>query len=112
MKVLNLPIDILGCHTEGPPKRKLVLTCHVTNPMEFDLCILDAWIKVETISGLKLAEGKLFQSMYNRVDPAIIPPKENGSGAFHIELLSKVLQNIEEQRAGGDVIFLFSSRVF
>jgi hypothetical protein len=111
MRVASLPISVLDLHAERPPRRQLVLTCSVTNSASFDICILDAWVKVEALDGLKLAEGKLFQSMHNRVDPAIISPEKSGLGAFHIDLPAQVLQHIEERRAGGDVKLLFSSRV-
>ena len=111
MRVSSLPISIVDLYAERPPRRKLELTCRVTNPASFEICILDAWIKVEALDGLKLAEGKLFQSMHKRAGPAIIPPRENGLGAFHIDLPAQVLQHIEERRAGGDVKLLLSSRV-
>jgi len=111
VSVGNLPIHIVDLIAERPPRRKLKLTCNVTNTTSCDICILDAWIDVMAIDSLKLAEGKLFQSMHNRVDPAIIEAGGKGLGAFHIELPARVLQNIEERRAGGDVKLLFFSRV-
>lgn len=87
------------------------LSCKVTSPASFDICILDAWVKVETLSGLKVAEGKLFHPFYNRINPAVIPAKQDGSGAFTIELSAAVLRDIEERRAGGDIKLAISSRV-
>jgi len=107
----NLPLVVLNIHAEGPPKRKLELACHVTNPTSHDICILDAWVEVEVLQGLKIADGKIFQSMHRRIDPAAIPAGENGLGALHIELPDQVLQHIEERRAGGDVTIRISSRV-
>lgn len=111
MNVPNLPISVLNLHAQRPPRRQLEISCHITNPASFDICILDVWIEVEGLNGLKLAGGKLFQSMHNRVDPAIIPSGKNGLGAIHIDLPVQVLQHIEERRAGGDVKLLLSSRV-
>jgi hypothetical protein len=111
MKVPNLPITVLNHRAERPPRRQLEISCHITNPASFDICILDVWIKVEALNGLTLAEGKLFQSMHNRVDPAIISSGQNGLGAIHVDLPVQVLQHIEERRAGGDVKLLLSSRI-
>ncbi len=111
MNVPNLPISVLNLHAERPPRRQLEVSCRITNPASFDICILDAWAKVETLNGLKLAEGKIFQSMHKRIDPAIIPSGKDGLGAIHIDLPTQVLHHIEERRAGGDVKLLLSSRV-
>lgn len=111
MKIPSLLINVQGLYADQPPRRQLVLTCEITNSAPFDICILDAWVKVEALNGLKLTEGKLFQSMHNRVDPAIIPQREAGLGSFHIDLPPQVLQRIEEQRAGGDVKLFISSKV-
>jgi hypothetical protein len=111
MSVPSLPMSVLNLDAERPPKRQLEVSCRITNPASFDICILDVWAKVETLSGLKLAEGKIFQSMYNRIDPAVIPPGKDGLGAIHIDLPMQVLHHIEERRAGGDVKLRLSSRV-
>ena len=111
MTMCMLPISILNCRAEPPPMRELELECQVTNPTQCDICILDAWVEVEASNGLKLAEGKVFKSMYNRTDPAIIPRGEKGLGSFHIHLSSQTLHDIEEQRVDGDVKLVFSSRV-
>ncbi|MFB3886926.1 MAG: hypothetical protein ACE144_17005 [Thermodesulfobacteriota bacterium] len=107
----DLPVTVTECHAEPPPKRKLELTCNVTNPAAFDICILDAWVRVGALDGLIIAEGRLFQSMHNRVDPAIIASGKQGQGAFHIELPAAVMHHIEQRRAGGDVKLRFYSRV-
>jgi len=91
--------------------RKLELECQIANPTQCDICILDAWVEVETLNGLKLAEGKLFKAMYNKVDPAIIPLGEKGLGSFNIQLPAQALHDIEERRVDGDVKLIFSSRV-
>jgi len=113
MKIPNLLINVQELYADQPPRRQLVLTCNITNSASYDICILDAWVKVEALNSLKLTEGKLFQSMHNSVDPAIIPQRKDGigSGSFHIDLPPQVLQRIEEQRAGGDVKLFISSRV-
>jgi hypothetical protein len=111
MTVPSLPIRVLDLYAERPPRRWLRISCNIANPTPSDICILDAWVRVEALQGLKLAEGKLFQPMYNRVDPAVIPSGKEGLGAFHVDLLPQVLEHIEEQRAGGDVKLLLSSRV-
>uniref|UniRef100_A0A832M3E1 Uncharacterized protein n=1 Tax=Oscillatoriales cyanobacterium SpSt-402 TaxID=2282168 RepID=A0A832M3E1_9CYAN len=111
MKTLTLPIKVFDFYAEPPPRRQLKIACEITNTASFDICILDAWIIVETLNGLKLAEGKIFQTMHNRVDPAIIPSGKSGLGAIHIDLPVQVLQHIEERRAGGDIKLLLSSRV-
>jgi hypothetical protein len=112
MKIPNLPVEIIRYYAEPPPQRKLMLTCNVTNSASFDICILDAWVRVEALNGLLLTEGRIFQAMHNRVDPAIIPAGKQGLGAFHIELPTQVIYYIEQRRAGGDVQFKLSSRVF
>ena len=111
MNIDNLPVHIVEVIAEGPPRRKLVLNCRVTNPVSCDICILDVWVDVIAINGLRLAAGKLFYSMHNRTDPAIIEAGAKGLGAFDIELPACVLQHIEERRAGGDVKLQFLSRV-
>jgi len=111
MKIPNLPLAILEIRAQGPPKRKLEIACHVTNPSTHDICILDAWAEVEVLHGLKIADGKIFQSLHNRVDPATITVGGNGLGVFHIELSDQALRHIEERRAGGDVTIRISSRV-
>lgn len=111
MKVPILSIDVFEMRAEGPPRRQLELRCNVTNPASFDICILDAWVTVKTLNELKIAEGNLFYSMHNRIDPAVIPAGKKGLGAFIIELPAAVLQYIEERRAGGDIELVLSSRV-
>jgi hypothetical protein len=91
--------------------RKLILNCWVTNSTSYDICILDVWVDVMAINSLRLAVGKLFYCMHNRIDPAIIKAGTKGLGAFHIELPACVLEHIEERRAGGDVKLQFLSRV-
>ena len=111
MKVSDLPVTVTSHYAEPTPKRKLKLECRVSNPASFDICILDAWLRAEALNGLLLAEGRLFQSMYNRVDPAIIPAGKYGLGAFHIDLEPQVIHHIEQRRAGGDVKLVLYSRV-
>jgi hypothetical protein len=111
IKIPGLPIIVVNLAAHHPPRRALEISCDVRNPASFDICILDAWVKVEVLGGLKIAEGKIFQTMHNRVDPAIIVTGKTGLGAFHIELPGHILQSIEERRAGGDVKLLVSSRV-
>jgi hypothetical protein len=107
----NLPVVIQRLYAEPPPRRKLKFECRITNPASFDICILDAWVRLEALNGLLVAEGKIFQSMHNRVDPAIIPAGKHGIGAFHVDLPTHVIHQIEQRRTGGDVKLVFSSRV-
>lgn len=111
MKVPRLHISIVELRAERPPKRQLEISCNITNPASFDICIVDSWVKVEALNGLKLAEGRLFHSVHNRVDPAIIAARSDGLGAFIIELPAVILHHIEERRAGDDIKLVFSSRV-
>lgn len=111
IQVPNLPVIIQRIYAEPPPRRKLKLECSVTNPAPFDICILDAWVRLEALNGLLVAEGKIFQSMHARVDPATIPAGKYGLGAFHVELPAPVIHHIEQRRGGGDVKLVFSSRV-
>jgi hypothetical protein len=111
IKLPGLPISVLNIRAHHPPTRALEISCDIRNPAPFDISILDAWIGIETDGGLRIAEGKIFQTMHNRVDPAIIPTRGTGLGAFHIPLPAHVLGCIEEQRAGADVKLLLSSRV-
>jgi hypothetical protein len=111
IKIPALPITVVNLHAHQPPRRLLEISCNISNPTSFDVCILDAWVKVEALGGLKIAEGKIFQTMHNRVDPAIIPRGKTGLGAFNITLPAAVLKCMEERRAGGDVKLWVSSRV-
>lgn len=109
--ITHLPIKILGHYAEAPPKRKLELRCSVTNPGAVPICIMDAWVRVEAMNGMVLADGKIFQSMSNRADMAMILPGKDGMGAFHIELSSEAMYRIEQGRGGADIKLTFSSRV-
>ena len=111
IKIPALPITVLNLYAHHPPRRLLEISCNISNPTSFDICILDAWVKIESLGSLRIAEGKIFQTMHNRVDPAIIPTGKTGLGAFKIALPADVLKYIEERRAGGDVKLCVSSRV-
>lgn len=110
MSIPHLPIAVFEHFTERPPKRKLKLGCHVTNPASFNICILDSWIRVEAFN-VVLAEGRIFQHLHTKVNPAIIQPGKEGLGYLHIELPAQVLQSLEGKRAGGDVTLAFYSQV-
>jgi hypothetical protein len=111
MAFSSLPVDIIEVRAEGLPRRQLVFSCHVSNPGELDICILDAWVTVQGVQGLKIAEGRLFHAMHDRVHPAVIKAGDKGLGALVIDLPPIVLRSVEARRAGGDVELLFSSRV-
>jgi hypothetical protein len=72
---------------------------------------MDAWVKAVAMNGMGLAEGKIFQSMNNRADPALILPGKEGMGAFHIELSSESMHKIEQERGGSDFKLTVYSRV-
>lgn len=109
--ITHLPIRILGHYAEAPPKRKLELRCSVTNPGAVPICIMDTWVRVEAMNGMVLADGKIFQSMNNRADMAMILPGKEGMGAFHIDLSSEAMHKIEQVRRGSDFKLTISSRV-
>jgi hypothetical protein len=109
--IAHLPIKILGHYAEAPPKRKLGLRCSITNPGAVAICIMDAWVRVDAMTGMVLADGKIFQSLNNRVDSAIIPPGKEGMGVFHIDLSSDAMYRIDQGRGGADLKLTFSSRV-
>ncbi len=111
IKIPALPITVVNLYAHQPPRRLLEIYCNISNPTSFDICILDAWVNIASLGGLKIAEGKIFQTMHNRVDPAIIPAGKTGQGAFNIALPADVIKYIEERRAGGDVKLWVSSRV-
>jgi len=62
MKVPNLPITVFDLRAERPPRRQLEISCHITNPASFDICILDVWIEVKAFNGLRLAECNMGRS--------------------------------------------------
>lgn len=111
IEIVGLPITFGKLYAQQPPRRLLEIFCNISNPTSFDICILDAWVKIESLGGLKIAGGKIFQTMHNRVDPAIIPKGKTGLGAFNIALPADVIKYIEERRAGGDVKLYITSRV-
>jgi HEPN domain-containing protein len=111
MDVLRLPITIDTLYARGLPRRQLELSCTVKNPAPFDICILDAWIKVQAFTGLNLAEGKLFHPQYALASPAVTHSREECSGVITIELPPTVLHQIEARRAGGDITLRILSRV-
>ena len=78
--ITHLPVEILGHYAEATPKRNLLLRCRVTNPGSIPIYIMDAWVKVAAMNGTVLADGKIFQSLNNRVGPAIILPTKEGMG--------------------------------
>ncbi len=107
----HLPVRILDYYAEAPPKRKLELRCSVTNPGTVPICIMDAWVTVGTMNGMVLADGKIFQSLNNRADLAMILPGKEGMGAFHIDLSSEAMHKIEQARGGSDFKLTVYSRV-
>ena len=111
MYIRNLPIQIINICAEGLPKRNLLITCDYTNPSEFDICLLDAWVTIKVFHGEIIANGKIFQSLNDMDSHAIVPSMKTGQGEFHIELNNTILHHIEKVRAGGDISLLFESRV-
>ncbi len=93
------------------PTHQLEISCRITNPAQHDLCILDIWARIEALSGLRLAEGKVFQTMYNRVDLAVIEAGKEGRAKCLIDLLPRLLNELEQRRVGGDVTLHISSRI-
>jgi hypothetical protein len=73
--------------------------------------VLDAWLNVETANGLRLAEGRLFYTLHNLVDPAVIPAGGHALASIIIPLPPLTLQQIEQRRAGTDLILRVHSRV-
>jgi hypothetical protein len=110
MAVTPLMIKITQVKVGKPPRRFLELDCQVMNQGTSSVCILDAWLRVQGNQDL-VAEGRLFCPHHNRVDPAIIPAHATGNGVILIELPTPVLQRIEKNRNGLDVVLSFSSRV-
>lgn len=104
-------IDIIEIRATCSPKRQLELICRVANTAPLPIFIIDAWVKVKALNGLVLADGRIFHTMHNRADPAIIPPGASGSGSFVIVMPDFVINSIEQRRAGGDIDLVLSSRV-
>ncbi len=111
MRIQRLITSIFDVQVDRLPIRQLKLLCEVNNPESFDICIFDSWVTIEAFSGLKLAEGRIFHSMHNSIDPATIPKNKSIQGAFVFELSPMVLHCIEEHRAGGDINLIITSRV-
>lgn len=111
MEIQKLFIKVVRLDASGPPRRQLELTCNVKNQAPFDICILDAWITVATLDGLRLADGKLFHLHFPISSLAIIRSGQECPGVIIIELPSMVLNQIEAQRAGGDFGLRISSTV-
>ena len=107
----RLETDIFEMRATCSPRRQLELNCRVANSAALPIFIVDAWVKVTALNGLMLADGRIFHTLHNRRDPAIISPGGNGLGSFVIELPDLILFNIEQRRAGGDIELVFSSRV-
>src|SRR6266568_3499848 len=111
MKSIPLTLTIYEHRPRGLPTRQLERCCRVSHPAPIPLCILDAWLTVETPDGLQLSEGRLFYTMHNLVDPAVISAGEQGLASIVVPLSPVTLQKIEERRAGTDLILRISSRV-
>ncbi len=107
----RLPITVQEVRAQGLPLRQLELVCRITNPSHFEICILDAWLQIETLNGLRLAEGKLLYCQHNLVEPAIIAPGQQGFAAIVMPLSPAILQHVEDRRAGGDIVLRITSRV-
>lgn len=109
--VSMLPVEIINRQFRGYPRPLLELTCRVKNLSSSDICLLSAWMRIDTADSLFLDEGYLFHSMHNRVDPAIIRSGETALGAILIHLPGAVLQQVEERRQGKDIQLRISSRI-
>lgn len=110
MAIQRLITSITDVQVDRLPKRQLKLDCTVSNPELFDICIIDSWVEVEAF-GRKIAEGKIFRSMHNHIDPAIIPANKNTLETLVLELSLMILNYIEEHRDGGDINLIITSRV-
>jgi hypothetical protein len=106
---LNLTINEPQGHQ--PPNRRLELRCEIRNRTQNDICILNAWTRVDLLNDVNLAEGNLFYSTNNLVDPAAISAGQQGFGAIVIPLTDRVLAHIEQRRTGGDVSIRIYSRL-
>ncbi len=106
---LNLTINEPQGHQ--PPNRRVELRCEIRNQTQIDICILNAWMRVELLNDVNIAEGSLFYSMHNLVDPATIPAGQQGLGAIVIPLSDNILTHIEKRRTGGDVTFRIYSKL-
>ncbi len=111
MEQISLTLTIFEHRPQGLPARQLELCCRVSHSASIPLCILDAWLTVDATSGLRLAEGRLFYTMHNLVEPAVIPAGKQGLASIVIPLPSVTLQQIEQRRAGKDLVLRISSRV-
>lgn len=111
MQTTRLSVKVASHRGHGLPLRQLSLTCAVTNPTSKNLLILDAWIRVETMQGLALAEGTLPHMLYALADPPVILPGAEATAIITIPLPDRVLHELEQRRAGGDLGLRISSRV-
>ena len=95
----------------GLPSRQLELTCHVSHAGPHAVCVLDSWTKVEGPNGLRIAEGRLFYTMHNLIEGALIWPNKQTLATIVIPLSSDALKQLEERRAGGDCALRIFSRL-
>src|SRR5258708_2793260 len=98
MQPIQIYINITEYYTYGPPNRQLELHCEIVNDSPCDICILDVWSRIDALAGFCIAEGRLFYSLHNLVDPAVVKSRGRGLGKIIVPLSPLVLNSIEDKR--------------
>jgi hypothetical protein len=111
MEYMPLGLTIYEHRAYGPPSRQLELRCKVGHSSPLPIYIQDAWIKIEALNGLLIAEGRLFYTLNAFAKSAVIPVADQGDANIVIPLSPTALQQIEHRRAGKDLILKIGSRV-
>ena len=104
-------LTIFRHQPRGLPLRQLDLECQLSHQAPFAICLLDAWLEIQTPTGIIVSEGRLLYTKHNRIQPALLRPSSSTLASIIIPLSAAVLKKIEEQRAGGDLVLVVSSRV-
>lgn len=110
-QTVRLIARITRVYGEGPPLRQLTITCVMTNPTHDDLCILDAWVRVEALSGLTIAEGKLLHMEHALAFPPVVTASKEATAKINIPLPNPVIYQLEQLRGGSDLPLRIHSKI-
>lgn len=110
-QIIRLVGRIARVEGKGPPLRQLTITCAMTNPTPNDICVLDAWVKVETLSGLTIAEGKLLHMEHALAFPPVVTAPKEATAKINIPLPNPVIHQLELLRGGSDLSLRIHSKI-
>ena len=111
MQSLRLLLRIVQYRGEGPHRRRLKLTCAISNPDPTPICLLNTWMSVQTKDGLRLDEGTLFHMEHALAYPPVVRQGSESTGIITVDLPAPILNALEQRRRGGDLEIRVSSRV-